>query len=313
MSTPASITAPNPDPNTTARSTGDLPYHRLSASSTNQRTFLAALTALAAVQLTILASQAAAHLLPPLPVLGPFTPMAWSIIGVAAALPITLLAVRLIEQRPTGTLSSVAGRIRRRWLTICLLTAAPIVVTGTVTGLLLITLTDTEPRTTASTPPQWAGLAPFLTTVTTMLVFVVAQAAAEEYISRGVLLQAVGRLLGTPWSAIAVQAAVFTALHGTGTPWGTLALITIGSTLGWITIRTGGLEAAIAIHLTVNLPPFLASAAFPHLADPTANTADTTWQAAATQATTVLIYAATIHGLAATRPIAALLTPRKPR
>ncbi|WP_434739375.1 hypothetical protein [Micromonospora sp. SH-82] len=78
------------------------------------------------MQLTILASQAAAHLLPPLPVLGPFTPMAWSIIGVAAALPITLLAVRLIEQRPTGTLSSVAGRIRRRWLTICLLTAAPI-------------------------------------------------------------------------------------------------------------------------------------------------------------------------------------------
>ncbi|MGC2997888.1 hypothetical protein ACPF8X_05640 [Streptomyces sp. G35A] len=55
--------------------------------------------------------------------LGPLRNTALDLTYIAIALPPILLAVRWTERRPTGTLSSVTGRLRIRWLARCLLAA----------------------------------------------------------------------------------------------------------------------------------------------------------------------------------------------
>ncbi|MET9522895.1 CPBP family intramembrane glutamic endopeptidase [Streptomyces coeruleorubidus] len=44
------------------------------------------------------------------------------------------------------------------------------------------------------------------------------------------------------------QAVLFAAAHGWGTKWGFIGLLVFGGVCGWLTIRTGGLEAAVALH-----------------------------------------------------------------
>ncbi|MFY1705818.1 CPBP family intramembrane glutamic endopeptidase, partial [Micromonospora sp. WMMA1923] len=246
-----------------------------------------------------------------LPLLGDYTLMAYTIAGVAVALPIAMLTVKTIERRPAGSVLSIAGRIRRRWLAVCLAVAAPTVLTGMISGFVIEVLTHTSDVEPAPTQPSgWPGFGPYLTTVTIVAVFLIGQVTAEEYISRGVILQSVGRFFRSPWPAIGGQAVVFAALHGPGTVWGVLLVLTMGVALGWLAVVTGGIEAGIAFHLAVNFPLLLLTAAMPRLADPTANAAGVGWQTAATQGLTVAVYA-TIVGLLATKtPLLRLLAPR---
>jgi membrane protease YdiL (CAAX protease family) len=99
----------------------------------------------------------------------------------------------------------------------------------------------------------WAGWAPFLVSLGLLLLVVPVQAAAEEYAFRGYLLQAVGAVLRRPWIPILVQAVLFAAIHGWGTPWGFADLVVFGALAGYLTVRTGGLEAAVALHVVNNL------------------------------------------------------------
>ena len=101
------------------------------------------------------------------------------------------------------------------------------------------------------------------------LLLVPLQAAAEEYVFRGWLLQAVGAYLRTPWVAIAFQAVLFAAAHGWGTRLGLPGPGRHGRALGWLTVRTGGLEAAIALHVVNNLVAFTVAAAFGGARPPT--------------------------------------------
>lgn len=82
------------------------------------------------------------------------------------------------------------------------------------------------------------------------------QAAGEEYLIRGLLTRLVGaylsRMAGLVVATI-ISALVFMALHGAGDPWLNafyLLFAVVGSILVW---RTGGLEAAIALHVVNNV------------------------------------------------------------
>jgi membrane protease YdiL (CAAX protease family) len=102
------------------------------------------------------------------------------------------------------------------------------------------------------------------------------QAAAEEYVFRGWLLQGiaactletrtgrVGRAFSavfrTPWPAILISAAVFTSGHGY-TGLAILDIFVFGTLAGWLAVKTGGLEATIAMHTVNNLVAFLLPAA----------------------------------------------------
>jgi membrane protease YdiL (CAAX protease family) len=90
------------------------------------------------------------------------------------------------------------------------------------------------------------------------------QAAAEEYVFRGWLLQAIGsctlearsrilaKVFGTAWPAILLSALPFMAGHAY-TDWGILDVGAFAVAAGWVTVKTGGLEAAIALHVVNNL------------------------------------------------------------
>ncbi|MEU6681589.1 CPBP family intramembrane glutamic endopeptidase [Streptomyces sp. NPDC046832] len=221
--------------------------------------------------------------------LGPLRNTALDLTYIALALPLILLAVRLTERRPAGTLSSVTGRLRKGWLARCLLVA---LVPVALLALASLVLPDDGSASGGST--AWVGLSSFLTSLAVLAVFVPVQAAAEEYLFRGWLTQAVGAFLRSPWLALLPQAALFAAAHGWGTTWGFLDLLVFGLVAGWLTLRTGGLEAAIALHALNNLLAFGISAAMVDGLSSDDTAADAPWQLALTDMATALLYAAII-------------------
>nr|WP_267918769.1 CPBP family intramembrane glutamic endopeptidase [Microbacterium resistens] len=78
------------------------------------------------------------------------------------------------------------------------------------------------------------------------------QAAAEEYVFRGYLMQLVGRWLKHPAFAVLIPVPLFVLGH-TYDVWGSLGVGIFAVLMAWITWRTGGLEAAIALHAVTNL------------------------------------------------------------
>lgn len=160
--------------------------------------------------------------------------------AIALMLPAALLAVRIAGRRPAGTLSSVEGRLRRRRLATCLGTATAVVVPAAV---VLTTLDG-----------GWSDVGVTNRTAPLLLLAVAAvplQAAAEEYVFRGLLMQSIGAWLRHPAWAILLPIPLFTIGH----EYDLLGLVDVSVfalAAGWLTWRTGGLEAAIGLHVVNN-------------------------------------------------------------
>lgn len=180
------------------------------------------------------------------------------IASVAILLPVVLLATLLIERRPIGSLSSVQGRLRWRWLALCLLPAIAYVLASFGASVLLGRVVPSDAETF-----EWIGWSDFWPALLIIVLLVPVQAAAEEYAFRGWLLQAVGswtvRLGGTAWPAILISAIPFVVGHGY-TDWGPVDIALFAVAIGWVVIRTGGLEAGIALHIVNNIAGMAAAA-----------------------------------------------------
>jgi membrane protease YdiL (CAAX protease family) len=222
----------------------------------------------------------------------------------ALLIPAILVATRLIGRRPAGTVSSVAGRLRWRWLGVCAGVA-----TGTVV-LMLVAMQALANATGAATgqPGRFPGWGSFTVAVVMLFALVPLQAAAEEYLCRGLLLQAVGAFTRSPAIPIAVQALVFAAAHGWGTSWGFAGLTVSGVAAGVLAVRTGGLEAYIAFHAANNLIAFTLAAAAGKLGDQS-TAADMPWQLAVVSMAVDALYVVVILSLARRRNLPALLVP----
>lgn len=177
---------------------------------------------------------------------------------IAVGLPIALLTVRLVQRRPAGMLSSVLGRVRWRWLAWCL---PPAFLTLAVMFVVSAFL-PADPSDPADAAGAWVGGGAFLRAAALLVLVVPVQCAAEEYVFRGWLLQGVGALTSRLWPAILVQAVLFAAVHGWGTVWGFADLVVWACFMGWLTVRTGGLEASLALHAANNLFSMVWSVAF---------------------------------------------------
>ena len=158
---------------------------------------------------------------------------------IALLLPSVALAVRVAEGRRLGTLSSVAGRLRRPLLVRSLALAA-------VLFLLLVV-----PYTVAFAGhgPTWSATTGWV--LLCALLVVPFQAAAEEYVFRGLPQQVLGAWLRNPWWGILVPLPLFTFGH----PYNGNGLVVIAAmalATGWLTWRTGGLEVAIGLHVVNN-------------------------------------------------------------
>ncbi|OXY99071.1 CPBP family intramembrane glutamic endopeptidase [Streptomyces diastatochromogenes] len=225
---------------------------------------------------------------------GPVSGTAVDLLLLAVATPVVLLAVRWIGQRPAGTVSSVTGRLRWRWLILCMLTALPIVALAMGGMFLLPADGDEEFR--------WAGWAVFGPALAMLVVLVPVQAAAEEYVFRGWLTQAVGAFVRSPWFAFLPQAVLFAAAHGWGTPWGFTDLVVFGVAAGWLTWRSGGLEASIGLHTVNNLLAFAGSAATVDGLRSDETAADASWPLVALDVTSIALYTAAVVWLLRRRP-----------
>ena len=175
----------------------------------------------------------------------------FALIGsIAILLPVVLLATLIVERRPIGSLSSVQGRLRWRWLALCLVPAGGYMLASVGMSMLIdLAVPDSESY-------AWVGWAEFWPALLIIVLLVPVQAAAEEYAFRGWLLQAVGswtaRLGSSPWPAILISAVPFVVGHGY-TDWGPVDIALFAIATGWVVVRTGGLEAAIALHVVNNL------------------------------------------------------------
>ncbi|WP_114559938.1 CPBP family intramembrane glutamic endopeptidase [Desertihabitans aurantiacus] len=165
---------------------------------------------------------------------------------VALMLPASLVAQRLLGARPTGLLSSVTGRLRWRWLlhSLALVLGVQLVVL-TVDIVVLTPLLGGEVPAPVLQPWAWF-------TLLGAVLLVPVQSAAEEYAFRGLLMQLVGSWLRHPAFAIVLPVPVFALGHGYDL-WGALDVAVAGLAAGWVAWRTGGLEAAIALHVVNNV------------------------------------------------------------
>lgn len=94
------------------------------------------------------------------------------------------------------------------------------------------------------------------------------------------------------------QAVLFGAAHGWGTPWGFADLVVFAMVAGWLTVRTGGLEAAIGLHAVSNLLAFGVSAAVVDGLKTDDTAADAPWQVVAVDLTGIALYTAAVLWLA---------------
>jgi membrane protease YdiL (CAAX protease family) len=168
-------------------------------------------------------------------------------LSLIALIPVSGLSIWIVHQIRPRYLSSVAGGIRWRWLARCALIVLPLWLVYLALGLLVV-----PPE--SSRPEQWL---PLLIIVLTMTPF---QAAGEEYLFRGWMMQNIGAYFSRPILGLVVSVAVstvaFAAAHGSPDPWifGSIGCMAVAAAVA--AYRTGGLEAAIAMHTVNNVLAF---------------------------------------------------------
>ncbi|MDO5736520.1 MAG: type II CAAX endopeptidase family protein [Propionibacteriaceae bacterium] len=167
-------------------------------------------------------------------------------------IPSLLLATRLVGPRPVSLLASVVGRLRWRWLVRCGVVALSIYAVAYAASI-LVAVAQGESFVPEIDMPR------VLLLLGLTIVLVPLQSAAEEYVFRGYLMQMIGSWLRHPAFAILLPVPLFVLGHGYG-PLGTTDVAVFAIAAGWLTWRTGGLEAAIALHVVGNVSVFALAA-----------------------------------------------------
>jgi membrane protease YdiL (CAAX protease family) len=237
------------------------------------------------------------------------TPLGLAYVNVvlASAIPITFLLVRVLHGLRPGWLSSVGPRIRWRYFAVCLVLSVAALVATVVVAAVLPQQGGTE--ITGELNDFTARTRDFLVVV---LLLTPLQAAGEEYAFRGYLTQAFGGLFGSRVVAVVMPALLFALAHGLGQSWPVFVdRLAFGLVAGVLVIRTGGLEAAIAMHVLNNFLAFGLALAVGDMASALNPTGGSWWSIPVTL-TQSLVYlalaswAARSMGVATTAPRAVL-------
>lgn len=179
---------------------------------------------------------------------GPWELLLWLEIGIAWWIPCSLWAVHIGLRRPLGYLFSVYGHIR--WGVLMRAWAVALAAAGGM-AVLDFWITGALPAHRFAVP--W-------TAVAVLVLFTPLQAAGEELVFRGALQQIMaswaGRWTGRAWLrhvlVLAMPSLLFAALHGQqDVPLFAMRCL-LGLVFAWVTVRTGGLEVAMALHAANN-------------------------------------------------------------
>jgi len=162
----------------------------------------------------------------------------------AGLIPVSAGAVAIAHRVRPRWVASVRGGLRWRWLGRCALVVAPVWVLYLGVGSVL---DPTDP----GRPDHWVLLLVMALVVTPF------QAAGEELLFRGWLVQNLGGCFARPVAGLVVStvvsAALFGLAHGSPDPWVLLSIATLAVAACLANWRTGGLEAGIALHAVNNV------------------------------------------------------------
>ncbi len=160
-------------------------------------------------------------------------------------IPVVMLATWLAHATPPGYLASVLGRFRWGWFGRCVAVLVPLWLALIAVSFLL------DGAQVRDRPEQWTAL------LVIMLLTTPLQAAGEEVAFRGWALLSIGSWFANRWLALVVplvlSVVAFAAAHGSADPWVVADLSVFAAAAGVLTWRTGGLEAAIALHAVNNV------------------------------------------------------------
>lgn len=167
-------------------------------------------------------------------------------VGVAAGLPIAFLVHRIVFRQRPRWLSSVVGGFR--W--------GPFWRFLAIAGVGLLASTVAQALLTGGFGElTWNGSS--LVLIATIVLTTPFQCAAEEYSVRGLLFRGVGSWFANPRVGLAVGMVVssvaFMLLHGAGDPWLNAFYLIVGGLFATLVWRSGGLEAAVAMHIANNV------------------------------------------------------------
>lgn len=166
-------------------------------------------------------------------------------LGIIIFIPVVVLAITVAHRVRPGFIASVTGRFRWGWFGRCLTVLVPLWL------LYLFGAWAVDGMEVGARPAQWQVLAILVLLLTPF------QSAAEEYAFRGWFLLSLGSWFRHRWVALVVptvlSVALFGLAHGSFDPWilADLSVFAVAATL--LTWRTGGLEAAIAMHAVNNV------------------------------------------------------------
>lgn len=212
--------------------------------------------------LTFLAGFLMAWLLPPDPSQVGRTTAAGlfqGLIPLTLMIPACFIALKLVGRRPLGTLTSVAQRMRWGVLGRASALATLFYLVG-IGASAFLPVGEDVPAPSLSI----AGLVALLLVALLLTPF---QAAAEEYVFRGLFPQTLGAWWSSRFLAYGLPLALFTMGHLYNFV-GLAAVAVMGGAMAWLTWRSGGLELAIAVHAANNTVLFVLGAF--GLADPNA-------------------------------------------
>jgi uncharacterized protein len=181
-------------------------------------------------------------------------------LGLAAMIPLTWFIVRVVHRLRPRWLGSVGPGLRWWFLVLCLGLAVVALVAQILVGTVLPGAANDLGTGHLNHFTGATAASAVVIVLTTPL-----QAAGEEYLFRGYLLQAICSLVpreGNKWVGITVSAALFAFAHGGQNPPLFFDRFAFGLIAAWLVTRTGGLEAGIALHILNNFLAFGLALAF---------------------------------------------------
>jgi CAAX protease family protein len=207
--------------------------------------------------------------------LGDPTPIGLAFVNLALAglIPATWFVSRVVHGLKPRWLTSVLPRMRWKFFLACLgLSFVALIATVVVSALLPTHAAaggevSTTPNDFDRTAQQFALVVLFLTPL---------QAAGEEYAFRGYLTQAFGGRFPT-YVAVLGPAVLFALAHGAQSAPVFFDRFAFGVVAGILVVRTGGLEAGIAMHVLNNWLAFSLALAYGDMGEALTPTGGTWW------------------------------------
>ena len=181
----------------------------------------------------------------------PFTPGVLLSTNVALALtiPLAMGLQRLFFGARPGTLASVAGRLRWKWMGRLALIIVPVWIVYIGASFLI-------------EPVEFVAIdGTVLIMIAIVILTTPLQAAGEEFGARGLIQRSAGSWFRNPVAAFVVStliaSSLFSLAHLAGDPWLIAYYFIFGVSMSLAARGTGGLEAPILIHATNNVLLFL--------------------------------------------------------